>query len=43
VGAEGEAKLNQQSLTVRVLTRADGSVPDSEDEPDLLAYVGRAY
>jgi prolyl-tRNA synthetase len=43
VGTEGEAKLNQQSLTVRVLTRADGSVPDSEDEPDLLAYVGRAY
>jgi prolyl-tRNA synthetase len=43
VGADGEAALNQQALTVRCLTRADGSVPDSEDEPDLIAYVGRAY
>jgi len=23
--------------------RADGGVPDSEDEPDLVAVVGRAY
>jgi prolyl-tRNA synthetase len=43
VGVDGEATLNQQALTVRCLTRADGSVPDSEDEPDLIAYVGRAY
>jgi len=40
---EGEAKANAKSVTVRCLTRADGSVPGSEDEPDLLAYLGRAY
>jgi prolyl-tRNA synthetase len=28
---------------VRCLVRADGGVPDSEDEPDLVALVGRAY
>jgi prolyl-tRNA synthetase len=28
---------------VRCLVRADGGVPDSEDEPDLVAVVGRAY
>jgi prolyl-tRNA synthetase len=43
VGTDGETRLNQQSLTVRCLTRPDGSVPDSEDEPNLIAYVGRAY
>jgi prolyl-tRNA synthetase len=30
-------------VTVRCLTRTDGSVPDSGDEPDLIAWVGRAY
>jgi len=30
-------------VTVRCLTRADGTVPDSEDEPDLIAYLARAY
>jgi len=43
VGIEGEAKANAEGVTVRCLTRADGSVPDSEDEPDLVAYLGRAY
>ncbi len=43
VGTEGEKTLNEQGVTVRCLVRADGSVPDSEDEPDLVAYVGRAY
>lgn len=43
IGAAGEAKLNEQGVSVRCLTRADGSVPDSEDEPDLIAYVARAY
>ncbi len=43
VGAEGEAMLNKQALTVRCLVRADGSVPESENEPDLVAYVARAY
>jgi len=43
VGIPGEAKANAEGVTVRVLTRTDGSVPDSEDEPDLVAYLSRAY
>jgi prolyl-tRNA synthetase len=43
VGVEGENKANAQGVTVRCLTRADGSVPDSEEEPDLIAYLARAY
>ncbi|MGH3646375.1 MAG: proline--tRNA ligase [Micromonosporaceae bacterium] len=43
VGDAGEAELNTQGITVRCLVRPDGSVPDSEDEPDLIAYVGRSY
>jgi prolyl-tRNA synthetase len=43
VGIEGEAKANADGVTVRCLTRADGSVPGSEEEPDLVAYLGRAY
>jgi prolyl-tRNA synthetase len=43
VGTEGERKVNAQGVTVRCLTRADGSVPDSEDEPELIAYLARAY
>ncbi|GIJ43977.1 proline--tRNA ligase [Virgisporangium aliadipatigenens] len=43
VGTAGETRLNAQGLTVRCLVRADGGVPDSEDEPDLVALVARAY
>jgi prolyl-tRNA synthetase len=43
VGSEGEAELNAQGVTVRCLVRADGGLPGSEDEPDLIAVVGRAY
>jgi prolyl-tRNA synthetase len=43
VGSNGEAELNTHGITVRCLVRADGGVPDSEDEPDLVALVGRAY
>jgi prolyl-tRNA synthetase len=43
VGPEGETRANEQGVTVRCLTRADGSVPDSEDEADLVAYLARAY
>ncbi|BCJ34782.1 proline--tRNA ligase [Actinocatenispora thailandica] len=43
LGAAGEAELNKQAVTVRCLVRADGSVPDSEDEPELTAYVARSY
>ena len=40
---EGEARLAAEGITVRCLQRADGGVPDSEDEPDIVAYVARAY
>ncbi|WP_422770863.1 proline--tRNA ligase [Plantactinospora sp. WMMC1484] len=43
VGAEGEAEANAQGVTVRCLRRADGSVPDSEDEPELSAIMARSY
>jgi prolyl-tRNA synthetase len=43
VGAQGEAEANGQGVTVRCLLRADGSVPDSEDEPDLVAILARSY
>ena len=43
VGDEGEARLAQDGVTVRVLQRSDGSVPDAGDEPDLVAYTARAY
>jgi prolyl-tRNA synthetase len=43
LGLEGEARLAEQAVTVRCLVRPDGTVPDAEDEPGLLAYCGRAY
>ena len=43
VGVEGEAALAKDALTVRCLQRADGSLPDSDDEPGLVALVGRSY
>ena len=43
VGAAGEAKANEVGVSVRCLTRADGGVPDSEDEKGLVAYLARSY
>ncbi|NYH88651.1 proline--tRNA ligase [Actinopolymorpha rutila] len=43
VGEEGEARLAESAVTVRCLLRPDGSVPEAEDEPDLIAIVGRSY
>jgi prolyl-tRNA synthetase len=43
VGDEGEADLAQSAVTVRCLQRADGSVPESDSEPDLIAFCARAY
>jgi prolyl-tRNA synthetase len=43
VGTEGESELATSGVTVRCLTRRDGSVPASQDEADLVAYVARAY
>src|SRR5690606_15111131 len=39
----GEDRLAQDAITVRCLQRADGGLPDSEDEPDLIAIVARSY
>ena len=43
IGAAGEDRLAQSAVTVRCLQRADGSVPVSEDESDLVVIVGRSY
>jgi prolyl-tRNA synthetase len=43
IGEAGESDLARSALTVRCVTRADGSLPDSDTEPDLVAYVGRSY
>jgi prolyl-tRNA synthetase len=43
LGLDGEAKLAEQAVSVRCLVRADGSVPDSDDEPGIQAVVGRSY
>ena len=41
--SDGEARLRDQGVTVRCLVAADGSLPAGEDEPDVIAYLGRAY
>ena len=43
VGTDGEAELGQSAVTVRCLQRPDGTVPDSDDEPELIAFVARSY
>jgi prolyl-tRNA synthetase len=43
VGEEGEDELAKHGVTVRCIQRPDGSVPASEDEPDLVAVVAKAY
>jgi prolyl-tRNA synthetase len=43
IGPEGEAELAQGGVSVRCLRRADGSLPDSDDERDLVAVVARSY
>jgi prolyl-tRNA synthetase len=43
VGREGEAELGRSAVTVRCLQRPDGSVPDSDDQPELVAFVARSY
>jgi prolyl-tRNA synthetase len=39
----GEDRLAEHAVTVRCVHRADGTIPDAEDEPDLFAIVGRSY
>jgi len=43
LGEDGEEQLATQAVSVRCLVRPDGSVPDTGEEPDLIAYVARAY
>ncbi len=43
LGLDGEARLAQSGVTVRCLVRPDGSLPEADDEPDLMAVVARAY
>ncbi|HET6212733.1 MAG TPA: His/Gly/Thr/Pro-type tRNA ligase C-terminal domain-containing protein, partial [Micromonosporaceae bacterium] len=43
VGTAGEERANAVGVTVRVLIRPDGTVPESEDEPDLVAILARSY
>jgi prolyl-tRNA synthetase len=43
LGTEGERRLLDEGVSVRCIQRPDGSVPATEDEPDLLALVARAY
>jgi prolyl-tRNA synthetase len=43
IGEEGEKEANGKAVTVRCLTRPDGSMPDSDDEPNLIAVLARSY
>jgi prolyl-tRNA synthetase len=43
LGEAGEDRLASEAVTVRCLQRPDGSVPESDDEADLVAWVGRSY
>jgi prolyl-tRNA synthetase len=43
LGSEGERRLLGDGVSVRCIQRPDGTVPASEDEPDLQAIVARAY
>jgi len=43
VGETGEAKLKAEAVTVRCLQRHDGSIPVSDDEPDLMCIVAKSY
>jgi len=42
-GVEGERRANAVGVTVRCLMRADGSIPDTAEEDDLVAVLARAY
>jgi prolyl-tRNA synthetase len=43
VGTDGERELLDHGVSVRCLQREDGSIPDSDEEPGLVAIVARAY
>ena len=43
VGVSGEVRLAAEGVTVRCLQRADGSLPDTDDDARAVAFVARAY
>jgi prolyl-tRNA synthetase len=43
VGVAGEERLAADGLTVRCLQNSDGTLPDSDDDAGVIAYVARAY
>jgi prolyl-tRNA synthetase len=43
VGTGGEQDLATSGITVRCLQLGDGTLPETDDEADALAYVARAY
>ena len=43
IGDDGEDELAKHGITIRCIQRSDGSVPATEDEPDLVAIAAKAY
>jgi prolyl-tRNA synthetase len=43
VAGQGEATLKQEAITVRCLQRRDGSMPERDDEGDLICLVAKSY
>jgi len=43
LGTDGERALLDEGVSVRCIQREDGSLPEAEDEPGLVAIVARAY
>ena len=43
IGEDGEDELAKHGITIRCIQRPDGSVPATEDEPDLVAIAAKAY
>ena len=43
VGDAREAELAASGLTIRCLQASDGSLPETDDDSGVLAYVARAY
>jgi prolyl-tRNA synthetase len=43
VGISGEQDLAASGVTVRCLQFSDGSLPETDDDAGVVAYVARAY
>ena len=42
-GKDAKAALVDKAVTVRCIQRTDGTIPENENEPDLVAYCARSY